>query len=214
MALQAGSLFIDWAVNFSTPQINPSAAIVSRLTNSEQASRLSRASIADIEKGSNVYTISGFIPRRYYGVSMQAEFEEDVFVDLKLVDPSTGSVCTFMSLRDATAGAHVRWNMDADAGTPPAPGYYVTQANDLGEIEAEVTVDAVNLSDIFSPALIFMPIFEEAPFAAPPRVVRHAISKPKNHVTPKTVDFGPCPLCEHDGQCHDPEPPADKTLEV
>lgn len=167
--IQAGSLFIDWVVNFSTPQINPGAVVVSSLNAVAVDRRITNASLDDLEVGINVYDIAGFTPRRYYAVSLSATMDvTGAFGSLQLFDPRTETM--FCNLRSTATDASVNFYNSA-----PLPGFYVAQADDTGSLSAEINMTGITPSDLQGVDLIFMPIFEEAPLSLPPRARRSAL---------------------------------------
>ena len=154
--LQAGSLFIDWTVNFSTPQLNPSAAVMTTVTSADISNRLTSTDVlSDIVNGSVLFTISGFLPRRYYVVSLSARTTGTSTIELGPLLPSgnPGAPCCRL---EATASLS---SVNLSSGGTISPGCFTTQANNIGEIE--LFVNASGSASVDLCRLVYLPLFEE-----------------------------------------------------
>ena len=203
--LQAGSLFIDWTVNFSTPQINPAAVITNAITFNDVQSRITFTDFTP-EEATIEYTVSGFTPRKYYIVSLNV---------LQSAGAPGGGSVRLLGTDDATPSfqfiASTAPQINYDTLSTPITGFLVRQADDNGDLT--FVIDINNLASFLQVLrAVYMPLFEEQAPAAPPRVARsrilssRPIELPTKTPQTKSVDLGPCPLCEldsKDGHTHD-----------
>ena len=199
--LQAGSLFIDWTVNFSTPQINPAAVITNAITFSDVERRITSTEIPAIENGFTEFTVSGFTPRKYYIVS------------LNLIASSPPLIGFLALLGDENASPSARFSATSSvavnaftSSTTPIPGFLVRQADDVGDIVFTIQLSNLSYSDFLELRTVYMPLFEELAPSSPPRITatRTRSAQPMGPTTPafqpKVTDLGPCPLCELDSK--------------
>ena len=167
--LQAGSLFIDWTVQFSTPQLNPSAALVATASFSDVEARLTRTQLLPgLADGTTTYTISGFLPRRYYLVSMSIRSSAATTVELKSVRTDGGSGVTGVFYSDASTNAI---NVNAGGGT--SPGFIIVQADDSGEFSVIVT--ALTVQNLSLCNLNYLPLQEELFQTGAARVIKNTV---------------------------------------
>ena len=155
--LQAGSLFFDWTVNFSTPQLNPSAAITATQASLAVSSRLTSINILpDIVDGSVVFTISGFTPRQYYVMSLNTRSTGNSSTELRSVLPSGSSGVTACWYRRTATDS----SMNLSPGDVVQAGFLILQADNSGEVE--VIVVASGTSTVSYCRLAYLPLFELA----------------------------------------------------
>ena len=188
--LQAGSLFIDWAINFSTPQINPAAVITNPTSVVDIENRITSTIIPDLSTGVTEYTVSGFTPRKFYAVSLNFTMSKTApegSLDLRGA-PDSGISARILSSSGGISGNFVN--------TAALPGFLVRQANDVGDVEFTLDSTSLSSSNVAFLRIVYMPLYEELAPSAPPRItaVRHQSTTMK----PKATDLGPCPICELD----------------
>ena len=121
--LEAGSLFIDWTVQFNIPQINPTAAITQSPTTRLPALRVD---LSDATGTSETYDVHGLRPRTYYIVSHRLSAPDTFPGTLTAV--TNGSV--YFSYR--SIGTEIRVNY---VTAPSEVGHIVLQSDDQGTIQ-------------------------------------------------------------------------------
>ena len=165
--LVAGSIFIDWAVTFQTPQINPEAAVAIPFNAATGATDIT----GETYTGEYIY-LAPAIPYAKYVVTIGGTgpvTSGQIYIGA----PGTpfGNVLT-------TTGT-VRLNVTGGNATP---GYIIAQANEDGEIPVYITSDLVSTSILINTTLL---TYRDDVFAT--AAVASLFNKPGRYMRMKTL---------------------------
>jgi hypothetical protein len=183
--LEAGSLFIDWTVRFTTPQINPSAAI------SSSGYTGSRVIVTvDPTETPFFFKLSGLSPNRFYILTPRSQSDGVTSNSTTLYKANDGQIL-FASKEQFTSG-----RVDINTENSIVWGYIILQSDDNGEITGlswERSGDG--LSGIAFESLIVATVYDE-PVLPPSSTLRCVPTLPYSgyHTTSHPVDWD---LCEH-----------------
>mgnify|MGYP003571891624 FL=1 len=165
--LEAGSLFIDWTVQFNIPQINPSAAITQSPTTRLPALTVD---LSDAVGTSESYSVQGLRPRTYYILSHRV-YAPDTFPGTLTCARRSVSYFSFRSI-----AAEIRVN---STGQPSNVGHMVVQSDDDGTIDG-LTLSCVGSTlDIFGThELLLSSLYEEpSSFSSSATPLRRVVEK-------------------------------------
>lgn len=150
--LEAGSLFIDWTVQFNIPQINPAAAITMAPTTINPPLIVD---LSDAVGNSESYDVLGLRPRTHYILSHRIWFP----------DTFTGSLeCSAPGQRYATYRFLPGSIRVVEGSQPNNIGHIVLQSNDEGTIEDLNIISSPGTLDVFDKhELVLSSVYEEPP---------------------------------------------------
>jgi hypothetical protein len=150
--LEAGSLFIDWTVQFNIPQINPSAAITTSPTSDNPPLTVD---LSDATGGGETYDVLGLRPRTFYVISHRVWFTDTFIGTLSCAAPGR-IYATYRFLPGS-----IRVNEGPDSSDI---GHTVVQSNDLGTIEnLNISVSQGTLDVFDKHELVISSVYEEPP---------------------------------------------------
>ena len=149
--LEAGSLFIDWTVQFNIPQINPSAAITSSPISALPTTTID---LSDATGSIDRYDVVGLAPRRFYVLSHRIYYPDSLATGTTLL-------CRY---RDTTYASYARFSTEVrtPADATSGVGYLVVQSDDNGRID-DLSISAApsSLDPITTHELLITTLYEE-----------------------------------------------------
>jgi hypothetical protein len=192
--LEAGSLFIDWTVKFTTPQINPSAAISSSGYSGPRVVLSINASETPF-----FYKISGLYPNRFYILTPRADYQPASTTSNTLFRALDDEV-VFASIEQQSTGRVIVNSQNNDTW-----GYIILKSNDQGEITGltwERTGDG--LTGLTANTIVLATVYDE-PVLPPGSVLRCIRTLPhsSNYNSGHPVDWDLCERCNTPAETHD-----------